>query len=308
MCQGVIGIVEPQTMAVHWGVGSHTDLIKKLWPNSATNAGDKLVKFEADLVSGPGKFNVEGCEAAYTQEMKDFIHSELLGKVPDFAALAKYILDQDKFDMAFVSGVLYNNAFYKFEDYFSSYNSNSDAYKAKKLAFSFGSDADMVYKASMGFENEIAKQRADETAKVTADYIAFAKTKYGTNSFTDSATLCTAIENLKTVQNEINALVSRVSVVYDNKLAIARTMFKIGGTNDETLKKLRAEKAAAMTAYFEFAVGKLVEIYNSDPDGAKGIVRKVWAKKAETVEDTTPKGAKKLPKIGKGTVVDPNIK
>ena len=304
MCQGVIGIVEPQTMAIHWGTGSHTDLIKQLWPNSATNAGDKLVKFEADLAEGPGYFTTEGCNAAYTQEMKDFIKSELLAKVPDFNGLIKYILSQSKFDWSFVAGVFTNGVYYKVEDHFGSYGPEA-ARAAKKLANSFGSDRDMLYRANANLENEIANQRNAEIEKASTDYITFSKAKYLIDSIKDSNSLSSLIENLKIVKMEVDVLVSKINTMYDNKLSIARTMAKTGTIDNSNLEKLRADKAAAMTTYIKMIADKMVEVYNSDPTGNLGIVRKTWAKKADEVKDTNPTGGKKLPKIGKGTVIDP---
>jgi hypothetical protein len=68
MCQGVIFIYNKATKQYNWGIGSHTNLITKVYGYCNPRISDRLVKAEAVLSMGPGEFTIEGEDVSRNQE------------------------------------------------------------------------------------------------------------------------------------------------------------------------------------------------------------------------------------------------
>lgn len=104
MCQGVIGVVVPSTREIHWGVGSHTDLIRRLFGSRVSStAGDYLVRFECVLSDGPGEFTIEGghCDESLRMCISDQLDKKI-GTAEDLVAYVK----QYGWDSAFTNALL----------------------------------------------------------------------------------------------------------------------------------------------------------------------------------------------------------
>lgn len=105
MCQGVIFVWNKSKNSYHWGIGSHSNLIRRTFNSDSPNLYDRLVRVEALLRSGPGQFSIEGGFADEDQQalFKDKLIS-MAGSPQKLVAFAeKYTNAGFDFDYAFLN-------------------------------------------------------------------------------------------------------------------------------------------------------------------------------------------------------------